>query len=41
MSRVVKVLAMLEPPLVLTMASVPYVSEDLVKKYLVLKQTMQ
>lgn len=38
MSRVEKVLNMLEPPMGLTMASVPYVSDELVRRYLVLKQ---
>jgi len=41
MSRVEKVFAMLEPPLVLTKASVPYVSDDSVRKYLVLNQSAQ
>merc|ERR1719153_667287 len=41
MSRVGKVLAMLEPPLALTMASVPYVSDDLVRRYIMLKQSIQ
>ena len=39
MSRVEKVFAMLEPPLVLTKASVPYVSDDSVRKYLELNQS--
>ena len=38
MSRVEHVLKMLEPPLELTKASVPYVREDLVKRFLVLRQ---
>ena len=41
MSRVGKVLAMLEPPLALTMASVPYVSDDLVRRYIMFKQSIQ
>ena len=38
MRRVDNVLKMLEPPLEVTQASVPYVSEDLVRTYFLSKQ---
>jgi len=38
MARVEKVLKMLEPPLALSQASVPFITEQLVRRYFVLKQ---
>ena len=38
MSRVEHVMKMPEPPLELTKGSVPYVREDLVRRFLVLRQ---
>ena len=41
MARVEKVVKMLEPPLALSQASVPYITEQLVRRYFVLKQQVQ
>ena len=38
MARVEKVLKMLKPPLALSQASVPFITEQLVRRYFVLKQ---
>ena len=38
MARVTQVLNMMEPPLELTQASVPYIKEELVMKYITSRQ---